>query len=150
LEKGEAKAMSEVILPRPHREFAGYKHSFDRYFQYEGQRVDRLKLIREHGIVSPRKAKELEIPYVVECHIRVWDVDNYDDVIFLSPIRGQVIVRPNWGLVAVLSSELPILTPADMKKIHGGNWPVLAPGEVYTYAQIRPEFITGIQGVIHE
>ena len=98
---------------------AGYIHFFERYVEDEnGQKIDRLKQVLEHGIVSPKRAKSLGIPFVEACTFTIDEVENEDDVIFLYPIKDANNV-PAWNqnVTIFLSPDVDILNFKEMNKI---------------------------------
>ncbi|HUQ84963.1 MAG TPA: hypothetical protein VM077_01450 [Candidatus Limnocylindrales bacterium] len=101
----------------------GYAHVFNRYFEFEGEEIDRLGLVLEHGIVSERKAKSLGIPYKKEMDVRIVGARNYDDIVFLFPLRDREII-PTWGnsVTVILSPNLPTVSLRDMMGLQEGNW----------------------------
>lgn len=143
--------MNEFFLPKPNPEFYGYTHSFKRYFDHGGLRVDKLALVQQHGIVSPRKAEKLGIPHEVNARITMVGVNDYDDIIFLFPIKDEKIIPHGPGEITVLiDPRLPILTPEEMAKKYEGRWVVLSRmwgGEVYTFGQISQDLILNIKGI---
>jgi hypothetical protein len=150
--------MSEIV-PTPHPEFSGYLHSLNRYFDHQGQKIDRLVQIQTHGVVSPRRAQQLGVSYLVNEYKTVEEnvrgIADYDNIIFLFPLWfGKNIPRHVPGdLTLVISSELPVLTPDEMRSKYGSwvqqlSW--MEGGEVYTFGQIPSNFIVDIRGVKHD
>lgn len=140
--------MSELIVPSLKPEFYGYTHSFDPYFEIDGKQIDRLLLIERYGVLSPRKAKKRNIPLRTNIPIIALGIDDYDDVIFLFPVRDPKRVPCGPGsLTLLISHQLPVLTPEEMMRRHNGNWIQMSHmwgGEVYTYGDIDPRFIAGV------
>lgn len=140
--------MSELIVPNVKPEFHGYTHSFDRFFEVGGKRIDRLELVERHGILSPRAAREKMIPYQVSCPVTALGIDDYDDVIFLFPVRSPKSIPSGPGsLTLLISHQLPVLTPEEMKNRHQGKWIQMSwiyGGEVYTYGSVDAKFIAGV------
>lgn len=136
------------ILPKVRSDFFGYTHSFDPYFNLNGERHNKEKLIREFGILSPREARNLGVPYAVNIRIALEGVADYDDVIFLFPIRERSIIPKGPGtLTAILDCNIPILTPEEMSKRYNGAWVPLSNlygGEVYAFTRIQPMHIVDI------
>lgn len=138
--------MSELIEPRIHPEVVGYAHNFYRFVEIEGQRVDRLALIREHGILSPMEARKRGVPYVRHLNIVVLGIDDYDDIIFLFPVKDRNSL-PLWsgGITALIEPSLPAYSPEDMAKRYKG-WVQMSSiygGEFYVYSTIPPNQIIG-------
>ena len=88
------------------------------------------------------------MPYAVNIRIKMIGVPDYDDVIFLVPIRKKsVIPRGPSIITAVLDSNVPILTPDEMNNRYNGAWLQLSGlygGEVYTFTRVTPEHIIDI------
>ncbi len=143
--------MNNLIEARVRSEFFGYTHSFDRYFVQDGKQVDRLELVDQHGILSPAEAGRCGIPYSKNTRITMVGVQDYEEYIFLFPIRDSKDVPIGPGsITVVLDASLPILTPEDLRVKYGNSWGVLSRmygGEVYTYQKIDKSFIKEIRGV---
>lgn len=143
--------MTELIIPEIRPEFHGYTDSFNRYFELNGQRHDRLELIQSHGILSPMEAKRRGIPFKQNISVKMGGVENYEEIIFLFPIRDSKLIPTGPGnITLILDVQLPILTPENMKLRYGSSWIELTRmygGEVYGYRCIQPNFIKDIIGI---
>ena len=118
-----------------------YVHYFNRYFDFDGNRIDRLEQIKKLGILSPRKAKELNVPYVQECKVTIKGVEGYDDVIFLYPANR----KSRFADTSIrLSSALTVVTSEEMMRRCGNRWIVLTPYEVYAFGRIDPKYFIKI------
>lgn len=147
----ERPKMTELVIPEIRPEFHGYTHSFNRYFELNGQRYDRLELIQSHGILSPMEAKRRGIPFKQNISVKIGGVKDYEEIIFLFPIRDSKLIPTGPGnITLILDAQLPILTPEDMQVRYWNNWVELTRmygGEVYGYRCIQPTFIKDIIGI---
>ena len=119
-----------------------YCHSFERYFEFNGETVDRLALILEHGLLSPEAAEEKGIPYK-RLPFQVTGIQGYYDVIFLHSTQ-QRMGMPKLGNVVLYFGTLSVFTYEEMQKNNPG-WFVASIGEVYAKGQIPPTEIKRIK-----
>ena len=134
--------MSEVV-PTIQEGMLGYTHSFSRYFELDGQRHDRQALIEEHGILAPAEARRRKIPFKVNVRVIFEGVPDYDEYIFVFPVRDKRNVPAPFGSVVLLEPNLPVLSPEDMHRIYGNNWAVMSRifgGEFYVPQRIDQRY----------
>ena len=136
--------MVELVKPTIKDHVVGYSHNFYQYVDIEGRRVDRLALIREHGILSPMEAKKRNLPFKKNLNISAIGLDEYEDVIFLFPVT-DLNRMPHWSgaIAALIDPELPVYSPDDLTRKYG-FWPQMSHiygGEYYAYGCIPPERI---------
>ncbi|HVZ67736.1 MAG TPA: hypothetical protein VG917_05765 [Patescibacteria group bacterium] len=121
-----------------------YGHSFDRTFELEGQKVDRLESIVKYGIVSPIKAKELGISYK-SLPISVAGIPDYLDRVFLySSDRRRTVLGPG-SITLLFDDSLSVITPTEARKQISPYWVVASPGEVYVRGIIPLETVKAIR-----
>ncbi len=126
-----------------------YIHSFDRFIDVNDAQVDRLEQILKHGVLSPKKARELNVPYQRWEAIHV-PIEGYDDIIFLHSINERKGIGVP-GDVTLFFDES--VEPMDLKKIRediSPYWPLASIGERYIKGIIEPEKIKkiGVRGPI--
>lgn len=99
------------------------------------------------GILSPRKAKDLGVPFKRNASIFVTDVKNYENLIFLFPANRPTHV-PVWhdAVTILLSNNMRVLTIEEMMRHKQGTWVVLSHlfGEVYRFGRISQRFFREI------
>lgn len=125
-----------------------YSHNFRRYFEDDNQTtIDMLEQVLQFGILSPRKAKELGVPFKRDTNIFVTGVKNYDNIIFLFP-ENQPSHIPVWhdAVTILLSTDMRVVTVEEMIRHQEGNWVVLSHlfGEVYRFGRISQRFFREI------
>lgn len=122
----------------------GLSHSFYRSFEFKGKTFDRLELIKKHGLVFPKKAKEENIPHMrrEKPIMKGLDQEIYDRVIFLydenlrwkgMPIPGDVLIH--------VDGDVEVIEPEEMMENYPG-WVSFSIGEVYVLDQINSDKIT--------
>lgn len=127
-------------------ENAPFVHSFARSFEFRGQKIDRLALVLEHGLLSEREAREKNVPYSRRVPIRgvAKQLTDYDDVIFLSK-RSEMVGSGRADVSLLFDDSLKVLSPKDMQDMNpNSRWLVPSIGEVYVKKRIPSDFIKAI------
>lgn len=123
-----------------------YVHSFKRYFDSNGEAVDRLELILRHGLLSPKKAKQKGIPYSrLPMSFLSENFPDYDDLIFLylGAERGELPIPGDTTLF--FDDALKVINPQQRAQMVAARWPVFSIGEVYAIDVIEPSSIRVIR-----
>jgi hypothetical protein len=128
--------------------YEAYAHNFSTRFRRVGNlSVDVMEQIIRHGIVSPRRARELDIPHRTSASITFRGVEDYDDIVFMFPLKDRKTF-PVWeeGTTVLINGQLPVVTPERMMIHQNGRWIVLSSlnGEVYRYGDVNPSFFEEI------
>lgn len=128
-------------------------HSFPRYFEQSSERFDRLRLILQHGLLSPREAERRGIPFKKETEFfRIKKGENpnhqyvdYDDYIFVYSVmeRGSMPIPGNTSVL--FDQSLQVTTSQEMQKMNSSFWVVTSVGERYVKNRIAPELIREIR-----
>lgn len=129
------------------REDLVYSHNFKQYFGDGDQQINRLDQILRFGIVSPKKAQQLDIPYYSRHHIFIAGARNYDNIIFLFSAKHSKDI-PFWddAVTILLSSGLRVVNNEEMRKYQRGGWHNFSymNGEVYRFGKIDQRFFKEI------
>jgi len=145
------------------QEISAYHHNFERHFERGRQRIDRLKQVLKHGILSPNEAHKRKVPFKRDLdpnYLRsqvpaLENAKHYDDVIFLFRTHSnEVPNHPRIPLVnLVLDEEMKVMTIEEMTEYQSGNWlsfgPFFGYEEVYVLERIEPTHIQQIQLSTH-
>lgn len=121
-----------------------FLHSFNRYFEVNGRQVDRLKLILQHGILSPKKADELGVPFQ---RLPVFNpsVPDYMSLVFIYSTEKRN-GRPTPGNISLFFDlDLEVIFPEQMIKQHGKAWVIGSEGELYVKDKIPAQKIKKIK-----
>lgn len=120
-----------------------YHHSFERYFESNGKKIDRLALILEHGVLSPESAGKKGIPYR-RLPLQITGINDYYDLIFVYSTQERLGWPIPGEITLYFDQSLPTITRQEMKQMFPG-WPVFSMGEAYVRGNIAPEHIKEIR-----
>ena len=145
---------SEFGTRKEKERFMGYSHNFRRYKYANGQSIDRLEQHLKYGLLSPKEAQRLGIPYRRNVSTTLTDpllaghgFKDPDNIIFLFPMTelNTAIKWPN-AISVVFSRTLNVLSWEEMQDHQGNDWPHGSStyGEVYVLGRIDPSCIQEI------
>ncbi len=115
-----------------------FAHYFDRYFDFEGQRVDRLDSIKTHGLLSPLEAQRRGVPYK-QSSGRATNMgvseSITENVIYLYDLRERKGLPTPGDTMVYVNEGVELLSLDDMRRKFG-DWAELSMGEVYAIGNI--------------
>ncbi len=123
-----------------------FTHSFSRYVIHDSGVVDRLEMVLKHGLVSPRVAQELSIPYKRDSSIDRGNFRDADNIIYLSPTKAERLLVSDDEYTAVItdkSGDLDVYDYNKMNRYQKGNWRSTRE-EVYVFGRVGAEMISAI------
>lgn len=115
-------------------------HTYQQFFDLNGQTYDRNQLIATHGLISPKYAAEHDIPYQKRSNVGTDTIPQavLDDVIYIFSIKDRFPLPLPLVPYVYLKESVQTLSPDEMQKLHNG-WVSFSQGEVYAFGRIPPE-----------
>jgi len=125
----------------------GYFHSFMRYTEYEGERVDRLAQMIQHGILAPNTAFSLDLPFKTSSENTPFVPGKlfFQRVIYVYPIDSGIPMNLSGRVSILLDHTLPTLDADGITEASHGMWsPMSFVRELYVLDKAEQLHFTGI------